>query len=148
MNSQATDDPLRRTDEIKKNVPHSWRDEDARSELEFLWGDAATPDGIFVESSEEVLYDGDGSRVSIRIGTARGLHAFGCGYQTPTRGFGFAQSPPGELFALHGGARSVATDRLLHRLPTPFHRHEERERKRMERMRQALVEPLRQPSPF
>jgi len=148
VNTRATDDLLRRTDETRKKVPHSWRDEDARSELEFLWGGAVTPDGVFVKSSEEVLYDGDGCRVSIVIGTARGSYAFGCGYQTPTRGFGFAPSLSGELFASHGGARAAAMNRLFHRLPTPLHQHGERERKRMERMRRALAEPPRRPSPF
>jgi hypothetical protein len=148
VTAPALDDLIRRTEDIREKYPHYWRDEQAQAELKALWVDAVNANGVFVNDPDEVLYDRDGCRAVIRIGTANGVYAFGCGFQTPTQGYGSSPSIWGELFASHAEARSAAIDYLLKRLPATFYPHEEHLRGKVERMREAIAAPLLQPSLF
>ncbi|QEL18762.1 hypothetical protein [Limnoglobus roseus] len=141
-------DLIRRTDEIREHFPHYWRDEQAQAELAAIWGEAINPQGVFVDHPNEVLYDRDGCKASISIGTAKGVFAFGCSYQTPTQGYGSAPSIWDDLFGSYSDARAAAIEFLLARLPTPEGQHEVSERVRIDRMRNAIAAPLRQPSLF
>jgi hypothetical protein len=139
---------IRRTDDIREKYPHYWRDETAQAELKALWGDAVNVNGVFVNDPDEVLYNRDGCKAAIRIGTANGVFAFGCEFQTPTQGYGGAPSIWGELFPSHEAARAAAIEHLLEKLPKTFFPHEENLRERIERMREGVADLLRQPSLF
>ena len=141
-------DLIRRTDEILQKHEHYWRDEDARAELKALWGDAINNCGVFLDSPTESLYDRDGYRAAISIGTANGVFAFGCGFRTPTQGYGGAPSICGDLFGSHGAARTAAIEYLLTQLPDPLSPHEENQRVQLDRMREAVGNLLSQPSLF
>jgi hypothetical protein len=110
-------------------------------------GEGINANGIFVDAPTEVLYDKDGHRASISIGTANGLFAFGCSFKTPTQGYGAAPSIWGELFDSHAGARTAAIECLLKQFPTPLYQHEN-QREQLDRMQQAIADLLRQPSLF
>jgi len=142
----ASTEIINRTDEIRERYEHYWRDEQAQAELRAVWGDAINANGVFINDHEEVLYNRDGYKAEISIGTANGLFAFGCGFQTPTQGYGGSPSIWDELFNSHGEARTAAIEYLLKRLPEPMYPHEENQRPQLDRMRQAVGELLRQPS--
>jgi hypothetical protein len=144
----APDELIRRTNEIKETHPHYWRDDQAQAELAAIWGEAVNAQGVFVDSPDEVLYDRDGYRVTITIGAANGLFAFGCGFRSPTQGYGSAPSIWDDLFGSHGEARTAAIEFLLKQLPQPLYPHEEGQRSQLDRMRQSVTDLLRQPSLF
>ena len=142
----APTDLIGRTDDIREKHPHYWRDEVAQAELKAIWGEGINAQGVFVDSPEEVLYDRDGCKSAISIGSASGLYAFGCNFRTPTQGYGEAPSIWGDLFGSHGEARTAAIEYLLKRLPEPIYPHEEGQRAQLARMRNAVADQLRQPS--
>ncbi|WP_020472404.1 hypothetical protein [Zavarzinella formosa] len=142
------DSLIERTDAIREKYEHYWRDEQAQAELKAIWGDAINANGVFVNAPEEILYDRDGYKAWITIGTANGLHAFGCGFQTPIEGYGNAPSIWDELFETRSEARTAAIRFLLERLPEAKHPHEHAQREQVERMRKAVANELRQPSLF
>jgi hypothetical protein len=146
-----TSDPndlIRRTDEIREHYERYWSDEQAKAELKAIWGDAINANGVLVDEQEEVIYNRDGYKAAISIGTANGLFAFGCGFQTPTQGYGGAPSIWDELFDSYAEARTAAIEYLLKRLPEPVYQHEESKQNQLDRMRQAIEDLLRQPSLF
>ena len=148
MTASDTAELVRRTDEIADKHPHYWRDEAAQAELRAIWGEGVNANGVFAHAPEEVLFDRDGYKAAITIGAARDLFAFGSSFQTPTQGYGGAPSVWEELYQSHAAARTAAIEFLLKRLPEPIYPHEEGQRGRLDRLRQAVSELLRQPSLF
>ena len=142
------DEMARLTDEIREKYPRYWHDEQAWAELKALWGEVINANGVFFDVPDEVLYDRSGYKAVIRIGASNGFFAFGCGYSTPTQGYGGSPSIWEELFASFAEARVAAIEFLLGRLPSRFFPHEEGQRGGVEQMRSAVAAHLRQTSLF
>ncbi|WP_020471515.1 hypothetical protein [Zavarzinella formosa] len=141
-------DLIEQSDNIRENHPHYWRDEQAQAELKALWGDAINAQGVFTGREEEILYDRDGYKAVVSIGTANGVYAFGSSFETPTQGFSDAPSIWDELFETHAEARTAAIGFLLKRLPEAKFPHEHTQREQLDRMRKAVANILRQPTLF
>ena len=145
MTAPSPADPIRRTAGVRERYECEWSEGDARAELKAIWGDAINAHGVLLGSAAETLYDRDGCRVEIRIVTARGRFAFGSAFRTPMEGYGGSPSVWEEWFDTHAEARTAAIEFVLGRLPRAVDSPEE---DRVERMRRAVAELVRQPSPF
>ena len=148
MTTLTPDEAIQKTNDIIERYEQYWRDEQAHAELKALWGDAINDCGVFVPHEEEILFHKDGCRASISIGSAHGCYAFGVHLDLPTEGFGHAPSIFGDLYESREAARTAAIEQIIDRLPKSGSSHEESSQHRIERLREALLGTLRQPSLF
>ena len=145
MAAPSPADPIRQSARLRERFECERSDGDARAELKANWSDAINAHGVLLGSAVETVYERDGCRVEIRIVTARGRFAFGSSFRTPTEGYGGAPSVWAEWFDTHAEARTAAIEFVLGHLTRAIDPAEE---DRVERMRKAVAELLRQPSPF
>lgn len=144
----TANDIITRTAEIRDKYEQWWRNPDAQQELKAIWGDTINDSGVFVNAEKEILFNRDGYKAEISIGSGCGLFTFGCGYQYPTGGCGSAPSIWDEMFESHGQARTAAIRYLVKKMPEKFYPHENHLQGKMDRMRQTLLGMLNQPSLF
>ena len=145
MSAPSPADPIRRTPGVHERFECERTDGEGVARLKAVWGEAVNAHGVLAGSAVETVYDRDDCRVEIRIATARGRFAFGSSFRTPTEGYGSAPSLRGEWFATPADARAATIEFILGQLPRAVGPPE---KDRVELMRRAVADLLRQPSLF